>query len=338
MLPRITLITPSYQQAQYLPDCLRSVAEQGYPDLEHLVVDGGSTDGSREIIERHADRLAWWCSEGDGGQSAAINKGLAHATGHVFGWLNSDDLLQPGALQAVGEAFAADPDLLVYTATRIRRHPDGRDERLEADDPSDPEAWLVRPRVHQSSTFYRLDAVRDLGGLEEKLHHVMDLELWWQLLLRHGTGHVRVVDRPLSVFRLHAGSKTVRSLPAFVDETAGLLHGMCLRTGDHASARALATGHHLPKGLRPMPVGPADAAIVRRMTLRFLLHWNRVIFTERQFRMMRLLRDTAAPAPEELTAEQRAAWQGLQRQLAVPGWWAFRLRRKLTHWRVGRQE
>ena len=108
-LPRITLITPSYQQAEYLEECLASVQAQAYPDLEHIVVDGGSTDGSRAIIERYADRLAWWCSEKDGGQSDAINKGLGHATGQVFGWLNSDDLLLPGALLRVGEAFAADP-------------------------------------------------------------------------------------------------------------------------------------------------------------------------------------------------------------------------------------
>ena len=97
-LPRITIITPSYQQAGFLEECIRSIHDQGYPDLEHIIVDGGSTDGSREIIERYADKLAWWCCEKDKGQSDAINKGLARATGQVFGWLNSDDLLLPGSL------------------------------------------------------------------------------------------------------------------------------------------------------------------------------------------------------------------------------------------------
>ena len=106
MLPRITLITPSFRQAAFLEECLRSVHDQGYPNLEHMVVDGGSTDGSAAIIESYAAKLAWWCSERDRGQSHALNKGLARATGEVFGWINSDDLLLPGSLQRVGEALS----------------------------------------------------------------------------------------------------------------------------------------------------------------------------------------------------------------------------------------
>ena len=100
-LPHISLITPSFMQADFLEHCLASVHAQGYPALEHIVVDGGSTDGSVAVIERYAHQLAWWCSERDRGQSHAINKGLAHATGAVFGWLNSDDLLLPDALSTV---------------------------------------------------------------------------------------------------------------------------------------------------------------------------------------------------------------------------------------------
>ena len=98
---RITIVTPSFQQAAFLPECLRSVAAQDHPDVEHIVVDGGSTDGSRALIEAHGEHLAWWCCEADQGQSDALNKGLSHATGEVFSWLNSDDLLLPGTLQEV---------------------------------------------------------------------------------------------------------------------------------------------------------------------------------------------------------------------------------------------
>ena len=102
-MPTISLITPSYNQRGFLKECLESVQDQGYAGLEHIVVDGGSTDGSVEVIADAASGSAWWCSEKDRGQSHAINKGLEHATGDVFGWLNSDDLLLPGALERVGD-------------------------------------------------------------------------------------------------------------------------------------------------------------------------------------------------------------------------------------------
>ena len=109
-LPRITLVTPSFNQAPYLGATIRSVLGQGYPDLEYIVMDGGSTDGSVGIIRRHEADLAFWKSAPDGGQSDALRQGFSRATGEVLGWLNSDDTLEPGALLDVGELFARRPD------------------------------------------------------------------------------------------------------------------------------------------------------------------------------------------------------------------------------------
>src|SRR4051812_2731181 len=109
--PRISLVTPSFNQASYLGQAIDSVVSQRYPDLEYQVLDGGSTDGSREVIEKHAQALSFWRSSADGGQSAALREGFERATGEIVGWLNSDDYLEPGALQAVGEEFQRRPDV-----------------------------------------------------------------------------------------------------------------------------------------------------------------------------------------------------------------------------------
>ena len=326
-LPRITIITPSFQQAAYLEECLHSLHDQGYPELEHIVVDGGSTDGSKAILERWSPRLAAWWSEPDGGQSAAINKGLAHATGEVFAWLNSDDLLLPGALDAVAQAFADDPELLLLTAPRLRREADGSEVLLPADVVTDEVASFVRPQVSQQSTFIRMDAVKALGGVEARLHHVMDLELWWQLLFRHGVSHMRTLERPLSVFRMHGESKSSTAQQRFVSETAWVLHGLCLQVGATALAGVLASGHECSGTLRPFAVDPAQRGRVEHMTLAFLLRWHRHLFTAAEFRMMRGLRTLINSGAIDLH-DLGAAWRNVDQELNVPGWWAYRLRRK----------
>jgi glycosyltransferase involved in cell wall biosynthesis len=111
MLPRISVVTPSFQHAAFIESTIQSVLSQGYPNLEYIVVDGGSADGTADILARYDDRLTHWCSEPDGGQYDAINKGFARATGDVFMWLNSDDMLLPRALFVIGEAFATLPEV-----------------------------------------------------------------------------------------------------------------------------------------------------------------------------------------------------------------------------------
>lgn len=330
MLPRISLITPSYQQVSFLEECLASVHAQNYAGLEHIVVDGGSTDGSKAIIERYADKLAWWCSERDNGQSDAINKGLAHATGEVFGWINSDDALLPGALQCVGEAFAADPSLMVLTGVRLHRKAGETDRAMDLEDASDPESFFVSPRINQQATFYRMAAVREANGVEAKLECVMDYELWLQVLFRNGVEGVRVVPQELAVFRSHAASKTTTLQSKFLDEIASVLHGLCTRTGLKELADVLAVGHDITVGLRSIAVDARHRDRVRAMVVHFLLKWHHVIFTERDFDMMRVF--CALPLPAAIiTEEQRRRIDLLNEQLNVMGWWSFRLRRKWKH-------
>jgi GT2 family glycosyltransferase len=188
-LPRISIVVPNRDGAATLPAALDSILDQGYPDLEVLVADGGSRDGSLDVIQRYAERLAWWTSEPDRGQAHAINRGFARATGEVVNWLCSDDRLAAGALRTVGEAFAADPGLDVLVGRcrtvdlRLDLHAGGRRIELGAS----PERLELMPCVNpvpQPSCFYRRRLLTREPPLREDLHYVMDFELWNDLRRR----------------------------------------------------------------------------------------------------------------------------------------------------------
>ncbi len=334
MAPRISLISPSFQQAPYLAECLRSVAGQETAEVEHIVVDGGSTDGSERIIREHASALAWWCSEPDKGQSDAINKGLAHATGGVFGWLNSDDLLLPGTLRRVSEAFAADPQLRVFGGLVVHRHADGDHPFDLLNDPRNTDQLFRDPVINQPATFYRMDLVRAIGGVDPALRYVMDVELWWQLLFRHGPEHLRFDAVDLAVFRLHEQSKTVSAHAGFLDELASLLHGLCLGTGSPELAHVLSLGHAIRPGLRGIPAEERHHEVVRGMAVHFLLKWHGQIHTQADYAMMKALRRKVDLRGMVLLNDGlRQRWSSLGEQLTAPTWWAYRLRRKLKHLR-----
>ena len=330
-LPRISLITPSFMQAAFLDRCLASVREQAYPAIEHIVVDGGSTDGSVRLIEEAANDLAWWCSEKDLGQSHAINKGLAHATGEIFGWLNSDDILLPGALAKVGAAFATDPDLVVYGGRRIFRSATGADIVSGLDDVARPDALFIDPCVNQQSTFIRLSAVKAIGGVEIALHYAMDLELWWQLMFAHGAEHLRFDPVDLAVFRYHADNKTVKDQAEFRNETAAILRQLAVQVDQQDLLAVLDRGYPTGLTIRPMSVDRSHAPIIRRMIVHFLLKWNHIVHERSQFEMMRMFRrtvDLRAVWLDDVNIERLAL---LDRQLRVPGWLAFRIKRKFHH-------
>ena len=118
-LPRISIVTPSYNQGRFIEETIQSVLGQGYPNVEYIIIDGGSTDNTVEIIRKYAKHLTYWVSEPDRGQSHAINKGLARCTGDLFGWINSDDVLMPGALEVVAEAWRRRPGRIISGATSI---------------------------------------------------------------------------------------------------------------------------------------------------------------------------------------------------------------------------
>lgn len=206
--PKISVISPSYNQAQFLETTIRSVLDQHYPSLEYIMIDGGSTDGSAEIIRRYSIHFAYWISENDNGQSHAINKGFAKASGEIMCWLNSDDYFEHDTLSFVAGYFSAHPEVDVLcggkhnvdAAGGIVGTYEGRycGRRQLA-------SFWRGYTMHQPSIFWRRRVYEKIGDLDERLHLTMDFDYW----LRMSRGfELRSVERALSRTTLHPQQKT----------------------------------------------------------------------------------------------------------------------------------
>lgn len=214
--PRITVVTPSYNQGRYIEETILSVRHQGYPNLEHIIVDGGSKDETRAVVERYQDGIARFISETDDGQSDAINKGFALATGDILMWLNSDDMLAPGALTAAAMALAQSGADMVAGECHIHR--DGKvvqkhltscdNGPLPLNDLLDIEnCWMTGQFFYQPEVLFTRDLWERAGAhVRQDLYHSMDYELW--LRFAHAGAKLHVVGRPMALFRAHDEQKT----------------------------------------------------------------------------------------------------------------------------------
>jgi glycosyltransferase involved in cell wall biosynthesis len=206
MPPLVSIITPSYNQARFLPETIQSVLSQDYPHLEYIIIDGGSSDGSAEIIRQHASQLAWWISEPDQGQTDALNKGFSHAHGDILAWLNSDDTYQPGAVRQAVDSLLAHPQAamvygdanLVDEAGKVIGRFPARQTNLKR---------MLRGSVHipQQSTFFWGHLWQQVGPLDPSFHFAMDYDLWVRLA---EIAPLVYVPKLWANFRLHGEGKT----------------------------------------------------------------------------------------------------------------------------------
>lgn len=216
--PRVSVVTPSYNQGRFIEQTIRSVLLQGYPDLEYIVMDGGSTDESVEVIRRYEPFLAHWESGRDRGQSHAINKGFARATGDVLCWLNSDDFYLPGTLGAVAEALFEGEGAPAVVGHCVQVYADGRPPHRGFGRFEGRERMLQfwkGYQMHQPSIFWRREVFERVGYLDESLHLTMDFD-YWARMAEHF--EFRNLDRDLSCATYHEEAKTGDGFAAYHQE------------------------------------------------------------------------------------------------------------------------
>lgn len=210
----MTIVTPSFNTAGFIRQTLTTVAAQVYPSIEHIVVDGGSTDGTAAIVREFPD--VRWISEPDNGQAAAINKGFRLAAGQIVAWINSDDYYLPNAVEQAVQALRADPSCGMVYGSWVVVDEHGREMARYV-----PQEWDLRQEIErgnfvpQQTTFFRREALEAVGLLEERYHFAMDYDLFIRVGKEFG---VRRVDEYWAAFRLRPGSKTVDHTHRFYRE------------------------------------------------------------------------------------------------------------------------
>lgn len=207
-MPKVTIVTPSFNQGKYLEATILSVLNQDYPNIEYIVIDGGSTDGSVDVIKRYQDRLAYWISEPDRGQSHAINKGFERASGQIFNWLNSDDLLMPSAVKIAVHYLIEKPDVGMVYGDRTIIDGKGNFLRLLELPSFNPKTLLYNLKIPQETAFIRRRCWFEVGGVDEKLTYCMDYDLWIKLNKVTRVYHIPFV---LGVYRTHSAAKSTTS-------------------------------------------------------------------------------------------------------------------------------
>ncbi|MBZ5761977.1 glycosyltransferase [Rhizobium sp. VS19-DR104.2] len=205
--PSITIVVPSYNQGVFLGDTLKSIVDQQYPNLELIVVDGGSTDSTLDVIKEYESNLAWWISEKDSGQASAINKGFRRSSGEIMAWVNSDDMIVPGALAYVSRFFEDNPDVQVLYGNRIVIDEAGLEIGRWILPGHSREVLKWTDFVPQETLFWRRSAWESVGShIDENFSFAID----WDFLLRLSNQNLHMVHVPafLGLFRVHGLQKT----------------------------------------------------------------------------------------------------------------------------------
>ncbi len=268
----VSIVTPSFNQASYLEQTIQSVLNQDYADIETLVMDGGSTDGSVDIIKKYASRLAYWVSEKDAGQADAINKGMARAKGDIVAWLNSDDYYLPGTVAAAVEALEKNPEAALVYADMLAVNENGQTFNTLRYRQLTLEDLLSFQIIGQPAVFMRRDAYERAGGLDTSFHFLLDHHLWIRIAC---LGRILHVPQIWAAARYHPAAKNRAKASEFGREAFRILDWAKIYEPtsyllSSISHRALASAHRVDA--RYLLDGGQSAASLTAWTRAFFLH------------------------------------------------------------------
>jgi glycosyltransferase involved in cell wall biosynthesis len=221
--PRISIVTPSYNQSQFLEETIRSILLQGYPNLEYIIIDGGSSDNSIEIIKKYQKYLSYWVSEPDEGPADAINKGWRKTTGEIIAYLNSDDAYLPGTLAAVAEAFQNKQDILAICGNELRVDSEGfvtLQKSEMSNEKIDHSSLLNLNFISQPATFIRASILKLLGGMNLNIRYIFDFELWLRLTR---LSPIKRIPNLLAITREHDKTITLTQRPKIGSELSQVI-------------------------------------------------------------------------------------------------------------------
>lgn len=281
----VSIVTPSYNQSFFLEETILSVLGQENVSIEYIIIDGGSTDGSVEIIEKYAEGLAWWVSERDSGQAEAINKGLAGSTGEFVAWLNSDDLYLPGAVAQAAAVLEANPEVGFVFGDAITIDTQGKHlNKLAFGDWGLSELMAFRI-ICQPAVFMRRSVLEQVGYLDTTYHYMLDHQLWLRLAR---VAPIRHVSSTWAAARHHPEAKNVAQPAGFSRETLRILEWMqdqpdlaplvaSNRRRVEAGAYRLNARYLLDGGLPGPALGAYGNALVRSPGFA-LQHWHRMVY------------------------------------------------------------
>ncbi|MBK8551392.1 MAG: glycosyltransferase [Ignavibacteria bacterium] len=227
--PKISIITPSYNQGKYIEQTIRSVLLQNYPNMEYIIIDGGSSDNSPEIIKKYSRWIKYFVSEKDKGQSDAINKGLLKCEGEIFNWINSDDYYNKDCFKTIAENFSSKDTDIAAGKNRMFFINENKVKTVGVNLMNTLEETIALSAVSQPATFYRLNVFKNLGGLDERLEFVMDQDLWIKYLFKYGQDKIKILNKELTNFRVHTESKTSQN--DFIEEYYSIFYSISQKTG-----------------------------------------------------------------------------------------------------------
>ncbi len=277
--PLVTVVTPSFNQARFIGETIQSVLDQDYPAIEYIIIDGGSTDGSVDVIRKYADRLAYWVSETDNGQADAINKGWRMCHGEILAYLNSDDTYTLGAVRRAVEYLVAHPEAAAVSGGYNLINENSQVIQVVPATEFNLESELRGNSICQPTVFMRREPLFEVGLLDARLHYVMDYDLWLKLGIAHRIAHIEAIQ---ANFRIGETSKSLSRIDRFLPEVLQVFDCFFARSDLPPDIRAKRTlaysdyyAHEAPHPLyRPRNLMSADQVRRMRHALWVSIQWH----------------------------------------------------------------